>query len=95
MPHMEKMSKEYKDQVEVLAVNVGESEFQVKTFAEQYNMTFPTPIDKGKEVQKAYGVNPLPVTFMISPEGKIADIIVGGLVEEDQVRALFEKVKPK
>jgi peroxiredoxin len=95
MPHMEKMSKEYKDQVEVLAVNVGESEFQVKTFAEQYNMTFPTPIDKSKEVQKAYGVNPLPVTFMISPDGKVADIIVGGLVEEDQVRTLFEKVKPE
>ena len=94
MPHMEKMSKEYKDQVEILAVNVGESEFQVNTFAEQYGLTFPIPIDKGKEVQKAYNVNPLPVTFMISPEGKIVDIITGGLVEEEQVRALFEKVKP-
>jgi peroxiredoxin len=95
MPHMEKMAKEYKDQVEVLAVNVGESEFQVNKFAEQYNLTFPIPIDASKEVQKAYNVNPLPVTFMISPDGKVADIIVGGLVEEDQVRALFEKVKPE
>lgn len=94
MPHMEKMAKEYKDQVEILAVNVGESEFQVNTFAEQYGLTFPIPIDKSKEVQKAYNVNPLPVTFMISPEGKIVDIITGGLVEEEQVSALFEKVKP-
>ncbi|WP_050179651.1 thiol-disulfide oxidoreductase ResA [Domibacillus robiginosus] len=94
MPHMEKLSKEYKGQVEILAVNVGESEFQVKTFAEQYELTFPIPIDKGKEVQKAYNVNPLPVTFMISPEGEIVDIITGGLVKEEQVRALFEKVKP-
>lgn len=94
MPHMEKMSKEYKDQVEILAVNIGESEFQVNTFAEQYNLTFPIPIDTSKEVQKAYNVNPLPVTFMISPEGEIVDIITGGLVQEEQVRALFEKVKP-
>ncbi|WP_050182508.1 thiol-disulfide oxidoreductase ResA [Domibacillus robiginosus] len=95
MPNMEKIAKEYKGQVEVLAVNIGESEFQVNNFVEQYSLTFPILIDTGREVQKVYNVNPLPVTFMISPDGKVEDIIVGGLVEEDQVRALFEKVKPK
>lgn len=95
MPHMEKMSQEYKEKgVEILAVNVGESDFQVRTFMEQYKLTFPIVIDSGKEVQKAYGINPLPTTFMINPEGKVEKIIVGGLVEEDQVRELFEAVKP-
>lgn len=95
MPHMEKMSQEYKEKgVEILAVNVGESDFQVRTFMEQYKLTFPIAIDSRKEVQTAYGINPLPTTFMISPEGKVAKIVVGGLVEEDQVRELFKTVKP-
>ncbi|KKB35608.1 thiol-disulfide oxidoreductase ResA [Bacillus thermotolerans] len=94
MPHMEKLSKEYEGQVEVLAVNVGDSELQTKKFAEQYGLTFPIAIDSSKEVQKAYGVNPLPATFMISPEGKVEKVVIGGLVKEDQVRALFEQVKP-
>lgn len=94
MPHMEKLSKEYEGQVEVLAVNVGDSELQTKKFAEQYGLTFPIAIDSSKEVQKAYGVNPLPATFMISPEGKVEKVVIGGLVKENQVRALFEQVKP-
>lgn len=95
MPHMEKMSKEYKDKgVEVLTVNVGESEFQVNKFKEQYGLTFPMTIDKTKEVQQAYGVNPLPATYMINADGEVEEIIIGGLVKEEQVRELFEKVKP-
>ncbi|WP_082220344.1 thiol-disulfide oxidoreductase ResA [Domibacillus robiginosus] len=95
MPYMEKMSQEYKEKgVEILAVNVGESDFQVRTFVEQYKLTFPVAIDSGKEVQKAYGVNPLPTTYMINPDGKVEKIVVGGLVEEDQIRELFESVKP-
>ncbi len=95
MPHMETVSKEYKDKgVEVLAVNVGDSELQTKKFAEQYGLTFPIALDTSKEVENAYGVTNLPATFMINSEGKIEDIVVGGLTKEEQVRALFEKVKP-
>ncbi|OLN23270.1 thiol-disulfide oxidoreductase [Domibacillus antri] len=93
MPYMEKLAKEYEGQVEVLAVNVGESNFQVKNFAEQYGLTFPIAIDKGKEVQETYGINPLPTTFMILPDGTIDQIVTAGLTEE-QIRALFESVKP-
>ncbi|HZG73167.1 MAG TPA: thiol-disulfide oxidoreductase ResA, partial [Chondromyces sp.] len=76
MPHMEKLSKEYEDMgVEVLAVNVGDSEFQTKKFIEQYGLTFPVALDEGKEVQHAYGVNPLPATFLINPEGNIEEIV--------------------
>ncbi len=95
MPHMEKIAKEYKNKgVEVLADNVGDSKLQTKKFAEQYDLTFPIAIDSSREVQGAYGINPLPATFMISPGGKIEEIVVGGLVKEEQVRALFETVKP-
>ncbi|KIL75178.1 thiol-disulfide oxidoreductase ResA [Bacillus badius] len=95
MPHMEKLAKEYKSQgVEVLAVNVGDSELQTKKFAKQYGLTFPIAIDSTKEVQDAYNITPLPATFMISPDGKIEEIVIGGLVKEEQVRTLFDKVKP-
>ncbi|OKL38019.1 thiol-disulfide oxidoreductase ResA [Domibacillus mangrovi] len=94
MPHMEKMAQEYAGEVEILAVNVGESNFQVQNFADQYGLTFPIAIDKSKEVMNTYGVNPLPTTFMITPDGTIDQIVIGGLIAEDQVRALFEQVKP-
>ncbi|WP_046173751.1 thiol-disulfide oxidoreductase ResA [Domibacillus indicus] len=94
MPHMEKLAAEYEGEVEILAVNVGESEFQVNNFAEQYGLTFPIGLDSGKEVMDTYGVDPLPTTFMIKPDGTIEQIVIGGLVQEEQVRALFERVRP-
>ncbi|OES44457.1 thiol-disulfide oxidoreductase ResA [Domibacillus iocasae] len=94
MPHMEKLANEYEGQVEILAVNVGESDFQVNNFAKQYGLTFPIAIDSGKEVMDTYGVDPLPTTFMIKPDGTIDQIVIGGLIQEEQVRALFERVKP-
>lgn len=94
MPHMEKLAKEYGGQVEILAVNVGESSFQVTSFAEQYGLSFPIVIDEGKEVMHAYGVDPLPTTFMIKPDGTVDQVVIGGLLQENQVRALFERVKP-
>ncbi len=94
MPHMEKLAQEYNGEVEILAVNVGESQFQVSNFADQYGLTFPIAIDSGKEVMDAYGVDPLPTTFMIKPDGTIDQIVIGGLIQEQQVRELFERVKP-
>jgi len=95
MPAIEKVGKEYKKKgVEILAVNVGESNFQVKNFAKQYHLTFPIMIDTNKEVQKAYGIDPLPTTFLINSKGRVEEVIIGGLQNESQVREKFLKIKP-
>lgn len=94
MPYMENQYKVYKDQgVEILAVNVGEPELSVKNFVERKGLTFPVVIDKDLEVLEAYGVNPLPTTFLVDKEGKIIDIITGQLTEE-MIKNHMERIKP-
>ena len=62
----------YKDKgVQVLAVNVSESELAVNKFAERHNLDFPIVIDKDGQVQTAYGIDPLPATFLIDKNGKV------------------------
>lgn len=94
MPYIENQYKAFKDQgVEVLAVNVGEPELSVKNFVQRKGLTFPVVIDEDLEVLEAYGVNPLPTTFLVDKDGKIVDIITGQLTEE-LIQSHMERIKP-
>lgn len=95
MPIMQKLYDEYKDQgIEIIAVNVNEAELAVQSFVSRHKLTFPTPIDKGMRVSDAYGINPLPTTFMIDGHGKVVEVFTGQLTE-NILRNFFEDVKPK
>lgn len=91
---MEKQYQVYKDQgVQILAVNIAQSDFEVKQYAEQRDLTFPIVIDKNKSVMEAYNVIPLPTTFLVNAEGNIEKIITGEMSEED-IASYMEQIKP-
>ncbi|WP_044896472.1 thiol-disulfide oxidoreductase ResA [Bacillus alveayuensis] len=94
MPYIERQYQYYKNHgVEVLAINVGESNIAVENFKDQYGLTFPILLDKKMEVLNAYGVDPLPTTFLIDKDGKVVKIITGSMTERD-VRNYMESIKP-
>lgn len=93
-PLMEKQYQVYKDQgVEILAVNIAQSDYEVRQFAVQRNLTFPVVIDKDKSVMEAYTIRPLPTTLLVNQEGKIEKIITGEMSEED-IASYMEQIKP-
>lgn len=94
MPYMNNQYKQFKDQgVQIIAVNVGESELAVNKFAGKYDLSFPIVIDTDGQVQTAYGIGPLPATYLIDKEGKVVKYITGELTEE-MIRGYMEQIKP-
>jgi peroxiredoxin len=96
MPYMDDVYKIYKNKgVEILAVNVGESKFIVNKFVKSYGLTFPILLDKDKDVQSVYGVDVLPHSVLIGPDGKVKKIIIGNknLTEKD-FKGFMESIKP-
>ncbi|MFS0880959.1 thiol-disulfide oxidoreductase ResA [Metabacillus niabensis] len=94
MPYMDNQYDYYKNHgVEVLAVNIAESNIAVESFANELDLSFPIVLDKDKQVLNAYGVDPLPTTFLINPEGKVVHITSGSLTER-MVRDFMEEIKP-
>jgi len=67
MPDLQEAHNE--DGVVVLAVNWQESETVVQAFLEEFELTFPTVLDRQGTVRQHYGVVGLPATFFIDPEG--------------------------
>ncbi|SDJ24871.1 thiol-disulfide oxidoreductase ResA [Alteribacillus bidgolensis] len=93
-PYIENQYMEYQEKgVEVLAVNVGESDLAVERFVDRHNLSFPILMDEQKAVLDRYGVGPLPSTFLINEEGEIIDILTGGMTEED-IQEYMERIKP-
>ncbi|GIN89490.1 thiol-disulfide oxidoreductase ResA [Siminovitchia terrae] len=95
MPYMNNQYKEFKDQgVEILAVNVGEPEFQINKFVKKHGLDFPVLKDKSKDIMNMYGVFNLPATLLVNPEGKVIKVEEGELTEQ-KIREMMESIKPK
>lgn len=93
-PLMEEQYQVYKDQgVQILAVNIAQSDYEVEQYAERKNLKFPIVIDKDKSVMQAYNIRPLPTTILVNPEGEIVKIITGEMSEEDII-TYMELIKP-
>ncbi|MCK1998336.1 thiol-disulfide oxidoreductase ResA [Psychrobacillus psychrodurans] len=93
-PLMDKQYQEVKDQgLQILAVNIGESDFVVQKYIDRKGLTFPVLIDDNKSVMETYNINPLPTTILINPEGKIEKIITGEMSEES-IKRYMEQIMP-
>lgn len=95
MPFLNNQYQAYKDQgVHVIAVNVGESNVAVSDFSKRYDLQFPIVTDKDSQVMTAYGVDPLPITFLIDKQGNVVEIHKGQIIAEADVTEMMEKIKP-
>jgi peroxiredoxin len=95
MPAMDRQYETYKEQgVQILAVNIAQSDFEVQRFASQYGLDFPIVIDKTKSVMEAYNIDPLPTTLLINPEGEIEQIVRGEMTEQD-IAGFMKQIRPE
>ena len=89
MPYMENQFERFQELgVEILAVNVNESNLSVSAFVNRYDLTYPIPMDRNGLVVDAYGIRPLPTTFLIDENGIVTKRITGGMTEEDIIEYL-------
>lgn len=93
---MDDVYKTYKNKgVEILAVNVGEANFIVNKFVKQYKLSFPILMDKDRDVQSVYGVDNLPHSVLIGPDGKVKKVIIGNEnLTKNDFKGFMESIKP-
>lgn len=95
MPALNNAYAKYKEQnVQVISINIAQSNFEVQNFVDEYKLNFPMTIDRSKSVMRAYNVDQLPATFLINKEGKITEIITHGITET-QFEQYMESIKPQ
>lgn len=95
MPLLEDQFQQYKGQgVQILAVNIGETDMVVNNFVNKHKLSIPILNDKTQEVLTAFGVDPLPVTFLIDKEGNVVRVHKGEILDEKMATEMIEEIKP-
>lgn len=94
MLFMEALYPDYQDDIEIVAVNLDNSELVIQQFINKYNFSFAVMHDKRSEIMDMYQVSPMPTTFFINPEGEVVEEVVGSIVYQDLER-YFNAIAPK
>lgn len=82
MPAIEARYKLYKESgLEVLAVNLDETEAEIRPFVERLGLTFPILLDPGGVVNEQYRVRGYPTTFIVGRDGIILAQKVGYMTD--------------
>lgn len=78
MPSLQRLSDRLSDRsFRLIAIDVRESPRQVRSFLKQQNLRLPVWIDATGNVSDSFAVTGLPVSWIISPEGRVLGRIRG------------------
>ena len=94
LPSMERAYEQLKkENIEILAIDVGEDADTIFTFTADYPVTFPLLMDLDSKVINDYPVIGLPTTYVIDPDGRLVYRAIGTREWDDisllnQIKAL-------
>jgi peroxiredoxin len=79
-PSLERLYQRLKTHgLEVLAVSIDDpgARATVESFQREFSLSFPILLDPSQTVYRAYQATGVPETFVISPEGRLIERVVG------------------
>lgn len=95
MPYMQELYPKYKEKgVEILAVVLNDTKFNVEQFVNKYDLTFPLPFDNRGAIQDLYKIGPIPSSYFISPDGEIVEKVDGALTLE-RLEGYLQQIAPE
>lgn len=86
MPAFPRLVEKYGDDLTLIAVNVGETEQDVKAFLEKNSYGFSVGLDTEGGISALYPTEGIPYTILIGRDGRIASIYLGA----DKADVMFE-----
>ncbi len=97
MPSMQRLQQKMADQpFTILAVNMGESETEVRAFLDRIKVEFPILLDRDGAALKRWKVFVFPTSFVLGADGEIRYALFGELEwDRDEVVQIVEGLLPR
>lgn len=92
MPDLQKLQDTYKDDLLLLAINVGENKEQIQEFMDENKLDFTVLLDEDMNVANTYGIRSYPTTIAVNKKGEVTGGYIGMLTYEqmEQLYGFFE-----
>ncbi len=81
-----------KEELVILAVDIGEKKETVKDFVEQYGISFMVLLDAEREVSMQYFVRGVPTTYFIDRKGVIQSVTIGAFANIEEIEKNLNKI---
>lgn len=82
MPVLGRLYEQYKDEVEVIGINLRESPATAQAFISRNEISFPNVVDTGR-LAREYGIQYTNTHFLINKESELVRMIPGDVHERD------------
>ena len=92
MPDLMALQEEYKDDLVVLYVNVGEKKDEVIKFVEKENIAGTIVLDIDQRIAATYGVRSFPSTLALNEKGEVITARVG-MMDYPMMVKMYEMIK--
>jgi len=94
MPSIEQLHQKLENKdFAVVTVNLQESASQVKSFFEEFKLTFTALLDSTGEVSASFGIRAIPTTYILDKTGRIIGLVSGPREWDSKAAiALFENL---
>lgn len=84
MPEFQRQYLKWQDKgLTVLAINLSEDTLTVQNFVKRFQLDYHILRDVGRKTERSYGLRSYPTTFFIQSDGKLMEVVVGGMSEAD------------
>jgi cytochrome c biogenesis protein CcmG/thiol:disulfide interchange protein DsbE len=81
-PAVESTWREYRDQdVQFVGIAYQDAKSKAQAFLAEFDVSYPTVLDPGSRIARAYGVTGVPETFVIDQEGLLVRHFVGSVTQ--------------
>ena len=90
LPHIEKKYAEYKDKMHFVILSVDDNEQDPARFIQSKGYTFPAAYGDHQALGRAYGIDAIPASYIISADGRIVASTVGSM-NESSLDAFLQK----
>jgi peroxiredoxin len=91
---LEEESRAHPEKLVILGINLGEKRSRVQAYVKEAGITFPILRDARGKVAAAYDVLSLPITLVVSPEGRIVESVVMGSLDREDVERILARHAP-
>jgi thiol-disulfide isomerase/thioredoxin len=92
MPELQAFYDDYQDEVNFIAVNVGETPEQAQGFIDELGLSFPVVLDRDATLADHFLLRGQPTTIVLNPAGEVAyqhtGVITQALLVEQVMAAL-------
>ncbi len=77
-----------------LGLDYLDQEHSALAYLAEYDITYPNGPDLQSEAARRYGIQGVPETFFITPEGQIASVVIGPVLSEADLAARLAEIRP-